>query len=475
MTRVALTGGYYVTPALIANGQRCLNLFPEPNPPDSPVPFTDYGCPGSRTVGTLDGGGIRCTYTATNGQLFVVAGRNVYYVNSAFDGTLLGMLDTNPGTLVSMADNGTTIVVVDGSSNGYTIDLVTHAFAAIVDDAFYGAVRVDFLSTFFLFNKPGTGIFYASDSQSTTFDPLWFATKITYADPLATLIVLGQEFYLLGAQASSEVWVLNDNPDFPFQRMPAVMINHGIVAPYSLAKIGTQIFWLSRDLNGRGVVLRGQNYEGQRISTFALEAAIQSYGDDMTQAIGYCFQMRGHQFYRLVFPQATWEFDVQTGLWHECCWLDEDGAEQRVRGQCMAFAYGKNIAGDWETGTLRELTLDLDTDDDVPMLFLRGFPHMINDGDRVVYRQFIADLSVGAGTGTLDDPPLCSLRWSDTRGVSWGNAITASTGRVGEYLTQVQFQRLGLARDRVFELSWSGDGGLHALNGAFVETIKAAT
>lgn len=476
MARVALTNGYYVTPQLVANAQRCLNMFPEPNPKDSPVPYTDYPCPGSYTLGTLSGGGIRCAYTATNERLYVVAGRNVYYVNAAGTGTLLGTLDSNPGTLCSMADNGTTLVLVDGSSNGYTIDLATHAFAAIVSDAFYGATAVAFLSTYFLFNKPGTGIFYASDSMATTFEPLWFATKITYADPLSTLVVLGQEFWLIGAQATTEVWVLNDNPEFPFQRLPSVLINHGCAAPYSVAKIGVQFFWLSRDLNGRGVVLRGANYEGIRVSTFAIEAAIQSYGDDLTQAVGYCYQHRGHQFYVLNFPAATWVFDVQTGLWHERCWIDGDGVEHRVRGQCMAFAYGMNIAGDWETATLRVLDESLDTDDGEPMKFLRGFPHMINDGDRVVYRQFVADMSVASGEGTLTGlPPMCSLRWSDTRGATWSNPITATTGRVGEYLTQIQFQRLGMARDRVFELSWSGNGGTHALNGAFVETVKAAT
>lgn len=514
MTRVALTGGYYVAPNLIANSQRCLNLYAEPNPPDSPVPFTDYPAPGSRILGTYAGGPIRGAYTATNNQLFIVAGLKVYYVDQTWAGKLIGTLISNPRTIVSMADNGTTLLMVDGSSNGYTIDLATHAFAPLVEDAFFGAVRVDFLSTYFLLNKPFSGEFYALDSNAVTADPLWFAFKVTYADDLATLIVLGQDFYLLGTQQSTEVWVLNDNPDFPFQRLPAVLINHGCVAAYSVAKIGTQIFWLSRDLNGQGVVLKGANYEGIRISTFAIEAAIHSYAT-IEDAIGCCYQQRGHQFYVLTFPSAdkTWVFDVQSGQWHERCWIDGEGVEHRVRGQVMAFAYGQNVAGDWQTGTLRTLDDTLDTDDGVAMKFLRGFPHMLQDGDRVFFRQFIADMSVGAGIGTLSivtalnmlapdgypsgvfgidgspgfilgtdpaavvirDPPFVSLRWSDTRGVTWSNPLRGSMGKIGEFLTQIQFQRLGMARDRVFELFWSGNGGCAALNGAFVETTKAGT
>ena len=48
-----------------------------------------------------------------------------------------------------------------------------------------------------------------------------------------------------------------------------------------------------------------------------------------------------------------------------------------------------------------------------------------------------------------------SLRWSDTRGRSWGNPIVQPLGYAGQYYTSPQFLRLGQGRDRVFEVSWS--------------------
>lgn len=472
MTRVALSGGYYVARNIIAAVQRCLNLMQEPNPPDSPVPFTDYPTPGSVTLATYTGGGFRCLYTATNGDLFGVCGQKVFFIASDWSATLLGTLTTINTNMVVIADNGTSAIVVDGSSLGYQIDLATHAWAPITEPAFYGANWVDFLSTYFLLNKPGTGEFYTSDSNAVTFDPLFFGTKITYADPLGALKVLNQEIWLIGSQESTEVWVLAGGPDFPFQELPSVLINHGIVATYSLAKIGVALFWLSRDLNGQAIVLKGENYQSIRISTFAIETALAGYSV-ISDAVGYTYQQAGHEFYVLTFPTAdkTWVYDVQLNLWHERCWLDTNGVEHRVRGSCMAFAYGVNVAGDWETATLRQLTTTLDTDDGVGMKFLRSFPHMVSDGDRVIYSQFIADMAVGTGTGA----PLVSLRWSDTKGASWGNPITGSMGAVGEYLTQIQFQRLGMARDRVFEVSWSGNGGQNALNGAFITFKPSGT
>ena len=93
-----------------------------------------------------------------------------------------------------------------------------------------------------------------------------------------------------------------------------------------------------------------------------------------------------------------------------------------------------------------------------------------DDGSRVMYRELIADYQVGEGDGAND--VLVYLRWSDSKGASWGNAIEGSIGRTGDYLKSVQFQRLGYARDRVFELSWSAPVKT-ALNGIFLQVAQA--
>ncbi len=49
-----------------------------------------------------------------------------------------------------------------------------------------------------------------------------------------------------------------------------------------------------------------------------------------------------------------------------------------------------------------------------------------------------------------------TLRWSDTDGNAWSNGVRRTLGLEGEYLTSVQWRRLGMSRrGRVFELSWS--------------------
>ncbi|HXT81378.1 MAG TPA: hypothetical protein VN702_17570 [Acetobacteraceae bacterium] len=513
MSRIPLTQGAYTARSLIAACQRSVNLYIEPNPSDSPVPFTHYLTPGTVVQGHPADGVVRCLYRATNGNLYMVVNQAVYAVSAAYAFTQIGTLLTEGYNPVSMADNATVIVIVDGSPNGYTVDMASNAFSQIVSTAFYGADKVDYLDTYFLFNKPGTSIFYSSDSNATTFDPLWFAAKVGYADPLQTLAVMHREIYLIGA-LTTEVWYNEGGANFPFAIMQGTFIEHGCAAKYSVGKFGNSLFWLSQELEGHKVVVKLSNYQSIKVSTPAIDYEIEQYSK-VDDAIGYVYQKEGHPFYVLTFPSAdkTWVYDILNNMWHEWVWFDDNGAEHRHRSNCSAFAYGQNLVGDFENGTLYALDFDTYTDAGTiaPITRIRSFPHMMNDGKRVRYTQFIADMQVGTVTGVgeqsfsyivASDPdpsvlvlsdggpgfyigadqalqassvaPAVSLRWSDTRGASWGNPLTSTLGATGEYLTSIQFQRLGMARDRVFELSWAADC-MTALNGAFVQMQPAST
>src|SRR5262249_8374142 len=126
VARLSLIEGMYQTRALIANAQACINLYAEKNAKDSPAPYTFYVRPGySRLLQAPVFGLGRGAYRASNGSLFVVIGQNVYYINANWQATLLGSIALGK-SIISMADNGTTILMVDGTSAGYTIDLASN-------------------------------------------------------------------------------------------------------------------------------------------------------------------------------------------------------------------------------------------------------------------------------------------------------------------------------------------------------------
>ena len=375
-----------------------------------------------------------------------------------------------------MADNGTTLVLVDGTTSGYTIDLATNAFAALVDPtgSFVGADRVRYLDTFFLFNKPGTQFFYTSLSNGVVFDPLYIAGKVGYADNLIALEVMHREIWLVG-EKTTEIWFDAGSAAFPFQLVPGAFIQHGCTAKNSVVAQDLAVFWLSKDPQGANIVLMGSNYNVERISTHAIEHQFATYST-VSDAIGYIYQEEGHMFYVLNFPtaDATWVYDISQKLWHERVWLDGNGIEHRHRSNVFAHAYGSYVVGDWQNGNLYALDQNNYTDNGAPIKRVRSFPHTLNELKRIIYRKFIADMQTGAQTDPTATAPVLSLRWSDDRGASWSNYVTQPLGAVGQFLQNIQFRRLGMSRDRVFELTWSSPV-MTALNGAFVDVEACAS
>lgn len=493
MERLPLLGGSYSARSIIANAQRCINLYPEMNPKDAPVPLTHYQRPGLRPLAGGPNSAVRCLYRASNGTGYGIIGSNVYLIDPDWTLNLLGTITPDRKNICSMIDNGFEVMIVDGSQNGWKVDLITNVFSQIVDPStlFNGADRVDYIDTYTLWNIPGTRAFGSTLSNSLTFDPLFFASKTDYPDLLQTLIVNRHELLLIGS-LKSEIWYDAGNPLFPFAELPGTYVEHGTASKYSVASADIAVYWLGQDLEGQGIVFRHRGYETKRISNHALEYALQQMAafSAITDAIGYTYQQGGHVFYVLTFPSGnqTWVFDEAVGdpnvAWHQRAWTDANGNLNRDRTNCAAFMYGTNVVGDWENGTIYALDTNVYTDTVAgvvcPISFIRTFPHlmsgigsqgqpMLANGKRVQHSAFVADMECGTtDKDAAGNPPQIWLRYSDDRGKTFSGEILQSAGATGEYLTQPLWRGMGIARDRVYEVGYSFAGPA-ALNGAYVE------
>ena len=177
MARLNLLGGTYLARSLIANAQRCENLYPERNPQDASAPYTHQLTPGLTLKKLpLRAGPARGLYTATNGFLYYVCNTtgDVYFIDSNFNITQLGSLNDGLSTLVGMQDNGNVLVIVNGQANaGWAINLETgisapvNAFAKVTDPNFLGATSIQYVDTFLVSNVPGTRQWQSSLSNIT--------------------------------------------------------------------------------------------------------------------------------------------------------------------------------------------------------------------------------------------------------------------------------------------------------------------
>jgi len=490
MPRVPLLGGAYQSRSIIASAQKCINLYPEVNEdPQAPTPVTHFPTPGLTLQGTPPlAGPSRCLYRTSHGELFIVVYDSVYFVDTNFGYTLVGTIAVG-STQVVMSDNGLVIVLVDGSTTGYAIDMATHAFAVINDPNFLGGTFVDYIDTFLIFNTPGTFEWQTSLALVTfdnltagvitppnlyaAFDPLDVATKNGSPDPIVGLIVMHRNIWIIG-ELTTEAWYNSGAADFAFAPAQGVFIEHGCIAPYSIARQDLSVFWLSQDRQGKCLVLRGgADFVVKELSSKGIEAIFSSFSV-VQDAIGGCFQIFGHAYYVITFPTAnrTFAVELKTGQWHELAYTGPDQLE-RHRANGWAFAYDMNVVCDYQNGKIYELDPNNMTDDGNPITRLRTIPHLLNDGKRIRLDKVMADTQ-GGTLGSDNPSPTIFLRVSNNRGGSYGNAVEGRFGDAGEYGEFPTWNNLGMGRDFVLELSWS-DPINTALNGIFYEATPALT
>lgn len=470
--KIPLINGAYHARSVIASAQRCVNLYLEKNPEGESFPTTHYPTPGLKKLIEAPERVWRCLYTASDGRLFGVCAKTVYLVKD--DETLqkIGVIRTPVGQCY-MVDNGVQILLVDGTEDGFIITLEDLTFRAVNNEAFYGSTRLAIVDGYLLLNRPGTNQWYISLFNKIDFDSLDFASKIGAPDKLVAVGVTRRNVFLFG-ESTTEIWNNTGGTDFTFSRVGGAFIQFGCQAADSLCEADGSLYWVSRSPQGTCMVLRTVNYDRERISTFAIEDELQGY-QRVDNAIGFVHQMAGHYWYVLTFPtdRKTWVYDIATGQWHERAYLEPDGSFGRHRANCFAFWNGRHIVGDYENGKLYEMSLDFYTDDGREIRRLRSFPHMVDDGNRVTYRMFQADMEAGKASGLEPAHPVeVRLRFSDSKGASWSTHISTSLGFRGDHDAIARWHRLGQARDRVFELSWSADFQT-ALNGAYIDPVAA--
>ena len=321
------------------------------------------------------------------------------------------------------------------------------------DGAFQGGTNVDIIDNYFVYNRPDTQQFGASSVLSPISPTLSFSSKDGAPDDLVTLIVDHREIYLLG-ETSSEVWVDQGTIPFPFTRIPGTSTQHGIVAPFSMARLGNSFAYLSRNNRGQAQVVQMNGYVPQRISTHAVEATLAN--KDVSDAIAWTYQLEGHEVYVVSFPtlNLTWCYDIASGMWHKWLYTNNEGQYERARGNCCAVFQGQVMVGDYANGKVYKLDKSNYTDDGQHVRRLRRAPHLVSDFQRQYFDELQIQFQPGVGVATGEgENPQAMLRWSNDGGSTWSNEYWTSIGRMGKYANRAIWRRLGTARDRVFEVS----------------------
>jgi len=431
---------------------RAVNLYLVGLETPSKAPWIMVSIPGLIQRWSLSGE-IRGAIEVGN-RAFVVAGSTLYELFSGYTSSVLGTLATSTG-VVDMAYGLFQVVLVDGG-NGYVLTLATSSFAQITDPDWPGSKTVRFLDNYFLFVHPGTQqAFISAINDASNLDALDFSSAESSPDLLVAQAVVNERWLQFG-ELTTETWRDFGGADYPFERSQGTTMQDGCMAVYSVQEIDSSVFWIGRDKDGSGMVHRFVGGASPRISTAPIEQMLQK-STDLASATSYAYQKDGKTFYAINAPgvASTLVYEIASQLWHERCDLDITGQFAQHRGRVHLHAFGKHFLGD-ASGKVYELDNDTYTNAGDPLVRERISPHDAIPGRvRQFFTAFFLDCTTGEAPQGVD--PMVELSWSNDSGATWSNPVLRSIGKVGERFARVLWTRLGMARDRVWKLRFSGN------------------
>jgi hypothetical protein len=299
-----------------------------------------------------------------------------------------------------------------------------------------------------------------------TWDPLNFATKSAQPDHLVAMLADREQLYLFGEE-SMEVWQNVGDPTFPFQRIPGAAAREGTIAPYATVTTGENVYFLGGSPRGPAVAYRLDGFTPVRVSTHAVEAAWAASGDTLANAVAYTTEEDGHRLWVINFLGAlnSWVYDetesgkAGTPIWHQrAYWNGSAFTQYQPRFHVFTPEWGPSgmhVVGDFSSGNVYELNPGYVDANGADTKWQRILPHMYAAGHMQYFGRMTLEMETGTTSNAVTQP-LITRDYSDDRGHTFVQPVTAGAGVQAAYSQRVYWPANGSSRDRVFRLSGSG-------------------
>ena len=254
-------------------------------------------------------------YWSTKNLVLIVAGRHLYTLDSSNVVTDIGS-GLESGQRASFAIVRTSggeesaVVTNGGDMYLYKPDSATFTNLYTTDnDAPRNVIQVEFLDQYLIALSADSRFFhYSKVADPEDWEALDFGVAEAKADNINQIYVKGSYLYLFGEQS---VEIYYDDGTTPFSRVSGGIIENGLIAKDTVAKVDDQLFWL--DSNRRIVTLNGSSYQ---VVSDNIDKLLEQL-DEVDDAYAYPLYHQGKSFYVIHFPSASrsvYDGSVTSGL-----------------------------------------------------------------------------------------------------------------------------------------------------------------
>lgn len=278
-----------------------------------------YGRPVLRPWTSCAPGPIRGLFYQ-DGIRLAVSGNYAYRVYDSRNVEVLGEVAVS-STPVTFACNGVSSggqqVALASGGNLYVYDIEDETFDQVTGDNVPDpCVSIAFSDGYGIGLNSTSNKFQLSALEDfTTWSGLDVAQTSVTSDDKIALAVSHREVWLLGSQTTVPYYNSGDAA-FPYQVVQGVLIEKGIIAPFTLKQQDNTLYWLGQDKTGSIMVFKANGYNCDRVSDHAIETVIAKWSN-IRNSYAFVLTIEGHAWYCLQNPSSltTLVYDITSQTW----------------------------------------------------------------------------------------------------------------------------------------------------------------
>ena len=355
---------------------------------------------------------------------------------------------------VSMADNGTNLVIVVPGGDGYAFNNTTNVLTRVTDPDFQVSDTVGFYRGFFVFTTTdGKQLFVSNLNAPLTFSALDFGSAEGDPDRIITQILTNDELSIIGKE-TTEVFRNIGGADFPLQIIPGAFTEKGAHTKYGVIKFDNTYVFIGGGENELTAIWRQTSSSSAvKVSTDAIDNEIQKFTEAEIEAAFITTYSKDGQFLAVFtfnsnrIPGKSFVYNgTASALTGSTVWFEfQTGmTDAHWRVNAIVKAYGRLYVGDSVDGRIGELVDNVYTQYDDNVLRSATLKPIAENGIAIFAGELEATFQAGVGltTGQGSDP-VAMMEFSDDGGFNYFGVFKRPIGKIGDYGHEVIWNRQG--------------------------------
>ena len=448
---VPIANGFYESESLPISAQQCVNWYPNIPQTQSLSQETLFGTPGITqlaTTGTFEqsnrGAHVK------NGIAYFVNGDQLYRLNrivasdetESFTTTSLGVIEGTGG--VSMADNGTQLMILVPGGKGYIYNEDAGTpFQEITDLDFTANGNpqyVVFIDGYFACSTDSKKWIISAINDGLSWSALDFGSAESDPDDIVAPVVFRNRLFMTGSETTEAFQNAPNGSGFPFIRSN-IFMSKGCFAPLSLINTHNSFMMIGGGVNESPAIWEFTGASYTKISTTAIDNELSKFSSSVIeQAFSFSYADKGAYFVGFTVDDFTIVYDMVTKRWHERqSIVDDDPVRWRVNS--MITAYGRVLVGDSQDGRIGELDSDVYTEYGDNIRRIISTQPFSNMGNAIKVKAVELTIESGVGDYSKSDPQVSMDVSRD--GKTFTYERKRSMGKIGEFNRRAVWYRNG--------------------------------